>query len=394
MQTNPEQLKEFNRLLTAGRPQYKPWYILLNMNDKDPVRTKHGWKHPMSRLSFEHAYKHMCCGMNIGIAGTDEDMLVIVDIDDETQVKDETIKATLSVRTRSRVGTHRFYFATDKETKVNIPSDELGEIRSLWQYVVAPGSYVPCSIEEIAQIPLEQQSQAGKYTLEQHTIAQPITYAEFPFAFREQLRIQKEDAEKKQTERLKRTTPRPISTSPRSLLYSLTITDVVGTHPDNERFPSLFHGSKTGSNTAISNNQIHCFRHGVGLTPLRALAVLAGIDTCLNAGVGHQYSNAGASTIDLGDGYTVFKLWVFAKQLGIIPKDDIIPYKALVYFAITNGHCTKENLVNGWQLPADVKNEAKRAMIVAGLMQIKPKQHLCSHANAEECARCTNRRND
>ena len=91
MPTNPEEFEEFNKLLTAGRKNYKPWYFLLEMNNKDPLRTAKGWKHKDSQLSFKHAYRHMMHGMNIGIAGTEHDDLVIIDIDDETNVPGKTI---------------------------------------------------------------------------------------------------------------------------------------------------------------------------------------------------------------------------------------------------------------------------------------------------------------
>jgi len=387
MPTNPEEFKEFNRLLTAGRPDYKPWYFLLEMNKKDPLRTAKGWKHKSSQLSFKHAYRHMMHGMNIGIAGTEFDRLVIIDIDDETNVPDKTIKPTLSSRSRSRIGTHHFYFATDMDAKVNIPSDELGEIRSFNQYVVAPGSFVPCTVEELGKVPLHDIENVGKYTIERRTLAQDISYHEFPLAFRKQIEIKEQKQAELETERSKRTTPKPPTTQPKSMLYSLTITDIVGNHLDRERFPSLFHGSKTGSNTSISENKIHCYRHNVYLTPLRALAVLAGVDTCLNAGVGHLHSNAGDSTIDLNDGQTIFRLWSYAKAERILPIDDPVPTIALTWFAVANSVCTKEDLIDEWKLPTEAYMRAKDLLCKVGLMK-RPARQMCSHATAiPECGR-------
>lgn len=387
MPVNPEEFKEFNGLLTAGRPDYKPWYFLLEMNNKNPLRTAKGWKHPDSQLSFKHAYRHMMCGMNIGIAGTEHDDLVIIDIDDETNVPDKTIKPTLSSRSRSRIGTHHFYFATGKDAKVNIPSDELGEIRSFNQYVVAPGSFVPCSAEELSKVPLHDIENVGKYSLERRTLAQDISYHEFPFAFREQIRIKKQKQAEKEAQRSKRSSPKPATTQPKSMLYNLTITDIVGEHPDRERFPSLFHGSKTGSNTSISENQLHCYRHNVSLTPLRALAVLAGIDTCMNAGVGHAHSNAGDSTVDLTDGQTIFTIWMYAIKNNILQIDDIIPSIALQWFAVANGLCTEEDLTDVWRLPPQVYMDAKDALRAVGLMK-QPARQLCCHASPNpDCGR-------
>jgi putative DNA primase/helicase len=387
MPVNPEEFKEFDRLLTAGRKNYKPWYFLLEMNNKDPLRTAKGWKHRDSQLSFKHAYRHMMCGMNIGVAGTEHDMLVIIDIDDETNVPDKTIKPTLSSRSRSRIGTHHFYFATGKDAKVNIPSDELGEIRSFNQYVVAPGSFVPCSDEELSKVPSHDIENVGKYSLERRTLAQDISYHEFPFAFREQIRIKKQKQAEKEVLRSKRSTPKPSTTQPKSMLYSLTITDIVGNHPDRERFPSLFHGSKTGSNTSISENKIHCYRHNVSLTPLRALAVLAEIDTCMNAGVGHAHSNAGDSTIDLNDGRTIFELWSYAKQIGILSADDVIPAVALTWFTVANGICQQEDLIDGWKIPTDAYMKAKDTLYGIGIMK-RPARQMCCHASPNpECGR-------
>jgi len=362
--TNPNEFKEFNRLLTAGRPNYNPWYFLLAQGDKDPLLTKCGWKHPDSRLSYKKAIKMLKHGMNIGIAGTDKDMLVIIDVDNENTIPDNEIKPTLSVRSRSRTGTHHFYFATNKDAKINIPTDNDGEVRACWQYVVAPGSYVACSQDEINAMPHDQKLWAGKYTIERATIARNISFNEFPKVFQTHMAGKSNRSDRKPDMRTK------VNTSGnKSAMYNLTIGDVLGDSPTHERFPSLFHGSKTGANTSISNNQVHCFRHNCSLTPLRAIAVLAGLYTCMEAGVSHKYANADDSEVDLNDGETVFKIWKYAKIQGMIPRTDPIPTKALTWFGVMNGNCTTEDLIDGWKLPLSAYCSTKDALLAVGLLE-------------------------
>ena len=362
--TNPNEFEEFNRLLTAGRPKYTPWYFLLGMRDKDPVRTKRGWKHPDSRLSPKKALEMVKHGQNIGIAGTDKDMLVIIDVDDETNIPDDEIKPTLSTRSRSRTGTHHFYFAANDDAKLNIPTEEYGEVRSRWQYVVCPGSYVACSEKEIAAMPKEQRKYIGQYTIERAIIARSIKFDEFPSVFKQHMADKKAQGERKPDMRTL------VNTSGnKSALFDLLITDVLGSCPTNERFPSLFHGSKTGSNTSISDNQVHCFRHGCSLTPLRALAVLSGLYTCMEAGLSHKHANAGNSEVDLNDGKTLFTIWKYAKENNMIPKTDQIPTAALTWYAITTGICTIADLIDGWKLPIESYGKAKDTLIYAELLE-------------------------
>lgn len=323
------------------------------MCNKDPLKTRIGWKHKSAQLSSEDAANNMLHGMNIGIAGTDMDTLVIIDVDG-SGIKTNELKPTLSTTTRSRVGTHHFYFANDVNAKVNIPTDEKGEVRAVWQYVVAPGSYVPCSLEEIEMMPAEQQQHAGKYSLENTTMPQEISFNEFPKAFRNKAyRKQSGDRRREQQQIRTDETEKKFAATSKSALFDLKINDVVGNVPSMERFPSLFHGSKTGANTSISHNKIHCFRHNVSLTPLRAMAVLAGIDTCMNAGVSHRNSGAGNSTIDLTDGKTIAILWKYAKDNNLVPADDPIPTIAMIWYSIQQGICEEDDLIDGWKLPVD-----------------------------------------
>ena len=380
--TNSNQFKRFNHALTSGRPDYDPWYILLGIGDKDPSSTKRKWKHPDSRLTPEKAVEMIKYGMNIGLAGTDQDMLVIIDVDDESAIPESKIKPTLSTRSRSRIGTHNFYFATDENAKINIPTEGVGEVRSIWQYVVVPGSYVTCSQSEIDAMDPSQRERAGQYTIEKEIVARSISYNEFPSIFRHHIKNLKEQKEREPDKRSQFNT-----SGPKSALFDLSLTDVLGPHPTNERFPSLFHGSKTGTNTSISDNQIHCFRHNCSLTPLRALAVLAGLYDCMQAGISHKHANAGDSDVNLTDGKTVFALWKYAKENNMIPIDDPIPTVGLTWYCITTGLCTILDLENGWRLPHDIYCKGKDSLVAANLLS-RPKRTICSHASPNpECGR-------
>ena len=151
IKTNPEEFRRFHCLLTKQNPNYHPYYFALNSNRKDPIEGV-SWK--AARLSFEDALDKMQRGFNIGIAGTDTDNLVIIDIDDLKKVNDS--KPTLITKSRKRIGMHCFYFSEDEKSdnifvdsaKQNIATEKCGEVRSSWQYVVVAGSYVPVDPQE------------------------------------------------------------------------------------------------------------------------------------------------------------------------------------------------------------------------------------------------------
>ena len=100
--------------------------------------------------------------------------MVIVDIDDLEQVKE--IKSTLRTTSRKRIGLHNYFFSSDSSAKKNIAAKDAGEVRAVWQYVVAPGSYIPCSDEEIERIPENEKANAGRYTLNNELPVSEITF--------------------------------------------------------------------------------------------------------------------------------------------------------------------------------------------------------------------------
>jgi len=364
MTVNIDEFKQFHKALTTGRPGYKPWYFMLNKGEKDPLEGQ-GWKAGKHQLSFQKACDALKMGYNIGIAGTDKDGLVIIDVDDKEAFKNHTFIPTLTAKSSSRVGMHHFYFTLDPNVKVNIPLEHAGELRTNWQYVVAPGSYAKLSDskddagnitktadDKLMALPDTEKEHAGKYTLESIMPPDLITYADIPQIFKDE----KEKREVKEKAKLNR--PKgdftKKSNSNNSALFDLSIDDVVTSITDRRRHPSLFHDSHTGKNTSISDELLHCWRHNVSHNAISALSVMAGIYDCVDAGTGHKNSGSGSSCIDYDDGETIFKIWNYAKENGYISKSDSIPAKAMTWLALENNLCKKSDLTDGWKLPNDV----------------------------------------
>lgn len=355
--TDPKEFKRFHEHLTRERQGYTPWYFLLVKGDKDPVEGI-SWKQIMGRLSFDDAVKKMRAGYNIGIAATGMDALCIVDVDDIEVTPDEIVKATLSTRSRKRIGRHYFYFTDDPRCKVNLPTGDKGEIRSNFQYVVAPGSYVLCDDKTLAAMPEDQRGFAGRYTIENARAPADIVFSELPPVFIEQARINKNaerESIKKRKEKAEARKNKKATTTDKnnSALWDLSMEDVVGHIPSGkDRFPSLFHSSDTGKNTSETDSGgLSCWRHLVTHTPLSALCVIAGITDCLDAGQGHNGGKP--SGIDYDDGATVFRMWLYAKQQGMIPKDDPIPSSALVWYATEHKTCDPGDIIDGWKITPD-----------------------------------------
>lgn len=356
MYTDPEEFKKFHELLTADAPTgYFPYYFPLDIGGKDPLPNK-SWKN--NRKTFREAYKLMERGYNIGIAATDKDPLVIVDIDDKSQVP--SIKQTLKISSRKRIGEHNFFFTEDepgngRTAKNNIPTENAGEVRARWQYVVASGSFVRCTEEEISRIPDTDKNNAGRYSILKSDAVTTITFAELPDVYKNAVYKKEHDADAKAVrqarhqERNARFCNEKLETNLKSALWDLTIYDVTGKSDDpNHKFCSPFHDSKTYKDTSIGHGVMHCWRHLVCHSALTYLAVECGISTCSGAGYPH---GGGCSDVDFEDPHTVYSVWKYAKERGLIPDDDPIPYKGLVYYALSKKICTKKQLIDGWKLP-------------------------------------------
>jgi phage/plasmid-associated DNA primase len=373
IKTKPEEFRKFHELLTKENPDYQPFYFQLAKNGKEPVAGV-SWK--KKRLTFPEAYGLMKRGYNIGLAATSKDILCIVDVDNLDAV--EYIKPTLVIQSRKRIGRHNFFFTYDEcpydneknelkadalyvnTAKFNIPTDNDGEVRAIWQYVVVAGSYVPCSEEEINRIPEEDRINAGKYTIFAENEVSTITYSELPGIF---LRVQ-EERRAEDTGKILRTVDkvqREKNENPdqknQSALWKLDIHDVTGKMNDPaKRFPMFpeIHGSENGSNASVSKDLLHCWRHEVAHNAFSYLAVVSGVSSCMIAGCPHGGSGYG---VDSQDPETVFKVWKYAKDNGYIPKDDPMPSKAWVYVALDRKLCEKQDIIDGWKLPAHVYNK-------------------------------------
>lgn len=345
IKTDTEQFRLFYELLLLNAPKlYKPFLFPLQKNGKDPV-PGYSWK--KNGKTFQEALELMEKGYNIGMAGTDHDSLCILDVDEIDQVPIDEIKPTLQVYSRKRIGRHYYYFTSDGSAKKNIPAN-VGELRSSWQYVLAPGSYVPCADYEIARMPDKEKEFAGRYTVEGKVHAVDLKFDELPYVYRarhyEMLKSQAEAA-KKAEERKNRFVPKIIKY--RSALWDLTIRDVSGLTSTGWRkipMPSEIHGSDTGHNCSVANGLLHCWRHNVAHCAFSYLGILAGVGSCEQLGKPH---GGGSYGIDFQDGQTIFTIWNYAKNKGLIPEDDPIPHAALVYYALSRGICKKKQIVKG-----------------------------------------------
>ena len=345
---NVAEFKKFYSLLMAGAPQnYTPWLFALEQQNKDPLGTRQ-WSNIKNRLSYEGAIRFLKFGFNIGISARDGDPLVLIDVDDPSVIKSHDIKPTLSVDTRSGVGSHHFYFSNDKECNVNIPTD-VGEIRSCNQYLVVSGSYVPTDTPCAAD-----KEHCGYYTVANHVPPSSIEFSEFPKVFRDHHDMILHE----------QYVPRspPTGRKSKSALFDLTVTDIVCYPKHKKRFASVFHGSATGSNTAVSGNLLHCWRHLCSHSPVQILAVMAGLYTCQQAGESHKNGGSGKSMLDTNDGESMYRIWDYARSNGLIPKDDTPPSSALTYFVSETGLCNPEEIEDGWRLPRHAYVEGLRLL--------------------------------
>ena len=164
MLPNPKEFAKFYNLLMQDAPTgYIPHLFVAEKSDKIPHTARGSWSMEKNRITAEQSIKLMSRGFNISIAGMPTDHLAIVDIDDEDAIDPTTIVPTLSVRSRSRAGTHNFYYIDNIADKRNISVPGVGELRSMQQYTIAAGSYVTTAIDTVPAIEREL---SGFYTVE------------------------------------------------------------------------------------------------------------------------------------------------------------------------------------------------------------------------------------
>jgi len=364
-ETRPGQFRAFMKKLMNTAPEgYTPWIFPVQKNNKAPS-TQISWKAQKSRLTIPEAVHRLKNNYgNIGIAGKPDDQLILLDVDDPS-ILDE-VKDTLKIRSRSR-GTeenpaiHGIYWADTEDEKLpcNIPTDK-GEIRSSDQYVVAPGSYVPCTKKELSEkvengkITDKEKQEIleddfrGYYTLYNEKEIAEITFNELPKVFK-QAYSEKEDKNELEEDY----TPGQVeSKGNKSALYDLDITDLTG-RGFTDRDPHPLHNSETGANWCINSGVGHCWRHLVSLNALQFLCVESGYLTCLEAGSPHHNSSAGPSKVK-GDDQAIWEAWLHAKKSGYIPEDDPVPTRAMHHIA------RKHDIYNpsqGELLPAKAYNK-------------------------------------
>jgi len=365
-QTRPGQFKVMMKLLLDNAPEgYTPWIFPVQKNNKAPS-TQISWKAKQSRLTIPEAVHRLKNNYgNIGLAGKPDDQLILLDVDDPS-ILDE-VKETLKIRSRSR-GTdekpaiHAIYWADPEDDKLpcNIPTEK-GEIRSSDQYVVAPGSYVPCTESELSEkveeneITEEEKQEIlqdkfrGYYTIyEEQPIAQ-ITFEELPEVFKEAFKT----VEDKQNKTKEEFIPEKInSNSNTSALFDLEISDMTG-RGFSERDPHPLHNSETGANWSINGGVGHCWRHLVSLNALQFLCVEAGYLTCLESGSPHHNSSASQSEVT-GNDKAIWVAWYHAKKNGYIPEDDPVPLRAMHYIARKHDIYDADS---GELLPVDAYNK-------------------------------------
>lgn len=311
---------------------YIPWLFRLASLSKAPALEFGSWKAERNRLSVTEAVEWLRQGGNIGIAGMKNDPLVNIDLDGKN-VQKETLKPTLTTRSRSRTGIHGFYFTKNKENIPNIPTDDDGEVRCCNQYVVCAGSYVPTDPNTV---PVEYRDTAGYYTVEDRQAPAWITFDELPEVFRK--KVEKNQQAKTPKPRIWK----PIHTNKKhSALFDIEARDVVsregGELNPTKRWSCLFHDSKTESNMSLSQKGLlQCWRHNVSHNGLQALVVLSGYMSCEQAGSPHRGSGASPSAVS-GDDGAIFHAWLYAKNNGYIPLDDPIPVRAMHYIAEKHG---------------------------------------------------------
>lgn len=362
--TDASEFMRFHLLLTKNAPDgYEPHYIRVNAGDAvgengEPTGKKSSGKH--TKITVAAAVRRIERGLNVGIAARETDELVIIDVDDPDMVRPAELKPTLTAMSRSRNGYHYFYFSgnmTDKRLMSNTKISKVGEIRVDNWYTLAPGSWVDTA-DISGEIPSEQIKNAGKYTIESDNVTAHITFEELPKAFRDHIeatQVTNAEADKITTPRHEKRAARQKSADKTgSALFTLQMGDVI--HIPNgdssARFVNPLHrGGKKPTAGISANGLLQCYSHGVSHTPLSALAVLAGVADCESAGQGHRSSSVGASTVNMADGGTFWKIWRYAMLNGLLPKDDPIKWSALVWYAIDHGVVSAGGLVDGYRLP-------------------------------------------
>jgi len=380
--TNPLELKIFYDLLMQGMDKdYKPWFFPVKENDKEPdalaiakragektpccnaewIKVERGqfkktmcskcglgkgsWKSPWARLTIAEAMIRLSLGGNVGIAARANDSLTITDRDDPSVP--EIKKETLTTKSRKRIGGHWFGYAGEQAIKCNIATENQGEHRSKDQYVVAPGSYVPVTEEQLKEIPDEEKPFAGRYTVFKKIKPSILFLEDLPSVY---LDVQNKQKQQEVVDTEVKEKPKFNDFCKTTNLFKLKITDIVSNH--SPRFPHPLHGSDTGTNFSVSDdgNTCCCWRHLVTLNAAQYLAVKSGKFDCSDVGKPHK-----GTSRKMIDG-AIFWAWHQAKLDGLLPSSDPLPYAGIKYIVEKHNLCPVE--LRKDKLPNWVKNMA------------------------------------
>ncbi len=323
-----KQFEKFYYFLMKNTPEnYCPWFFPCEKNGKNPSpeailkrnpNSKGSWHDESARLNKEEVIELIKCGYNIGISARKEDPLIIGDIDNPNYLDQMPID-TLTTTSRKRVGGHFFGWDKDGSAKINLPTND-GEIRSINQYVLSPGSYVPFNLEskkdkeayESLPEKAKGDSLIGYYTVNNATELKYISVENLPKIFRDDLRKEDEDnAKVKENDEMKEYTGKY------SDLFKLKVSDILKTIPEKQRFGHPLHESDTDANFSLSNDGTlgHCWRHMVSLNAVQYLCVMAGYKQCQECGTPHK--GRGFSKIK-GDKQALEIAYKKALELGLI----------------------------------------------------------------------------
>ena len=378
---NPDtaEFRRFYELLTDDAPEgYTPWLFRVREGGKAPATRYGSWKDESARLDLDAAIEWMEEGGNIGIAGTADDRLVNVDIDDEDETDIDDLKPTLIGRSRSRTGVHAWYFAA--EDIPNIPTDTAGEVRTSWQYVVAPGSYVETDPD---LVPESERDRAGFYTIERTDPVTSIRLSELPQVF--QAAAAPTEPDDTATQDI------PTVDTGESMLWRVTARDVLrrerGDATAEQRFAAIWHGSDTESNMSISKDGefLHCWRHGVAHNGLMAMAMMSD-ERCRCDQIGAGHKGGSPSIITNDKGRWLWAAWTYAKDTGLIPRDDPVPYAALLHIV------RKKELATPVEIPKTKEESLPRPVYKAALAVVQGfgYDHGRHHTQDEEAAHNAN----
>lgn len=295
-----DQFEKFYYQLTFQAPQgYIPWLFPCKKGGKDPApeaiikkdkMSKGSWLHSSARMNKDECLKLINEGYNLGLGAMQDDILINIDIDNK-KYQEQIPKNTLTTISRKRDGRHAFCWNINKDCKINIATNEDGELRANNQYVLIPGSYVEVDEKIKKELTKEalNDSLLGYYTIENAIPPRNINWEEIPQIFKdkqkENISLEIETKQRIEEEKEKKFIQRE---GKYTELFNLKISDIIGQIKKNQGHP--LHSSDTNANFSMSKDGTlgHCWRHNVSINAIQFLCIEAGYSTCENAGTPHK----------------------------------------------------------------------------------------------------------